>query len=119
MEKIKETAEDILSLFKQLFTTNKYMIYIYDIEKYKWQIYIYKNLKITLQTNNENVTKCEDIGVENILDYFNNCNKIKIKYVVYYDDYNNYINDMFNIFNNIKDICNNKNIEIIRLISYN
>jgi hypothetical protein len=93
-----------IELFESLYNNNKYLVKIYNKINREWTIYIYKNQHIQIDINYPIILN-QKINIEEMIKYIeDDSNKeLNISYVVYYDDNNEYKENMKDIFEKIKN----------------
>lgn len=110
---------NIKDLFETLYSSNKYLITITNTANNQWQIYLYKNEHIQLDIQTTKSLTSQYIDISKLIEYIENEQEVKIKYVCYYDDFKSYNKIMIYILNEIQLYYSkiNKNI-IVKYESY-
>ena len=105
----------IEELFTELYKNNKYLIKIKNKTHNNWTIYIYKNEHIKIDIDEPISLTSYKINIEQMINYINEDNSdIKISYNYHYDDYKEYIDNINDLIEKIKNNYENKKNIIIR-----
>lgn len=95
----------ITRLFEDLYKTNKYLVKISNSIDNEWTFYMFKNSHIQMDIQTSFSLNSFKVDTDKIVEKIAALDKggeVKIMYVCYFDDFENYKKLMQNILNNIQ-----------------
>lgn len=108
---------EICSIIEDLYNINKYLITIKGLDN-NWVIYFYQNRHIKFEITTEISSTSKFININDVKDFIDKENNIKLIYITCYNDYKEYVESMTNLILEFKEYYKDINVNVKHDIGY-